>query len=104
MHMLLADPSQPKQAFIVAMMSIPIGVAPLPTRCFHTGLSPCPLAVFVFVIIGQLEKAEAYANAALLGDISHHTRQRHAALNENLLVDCRMTKSDLPPSCRRTGI
>lgn len=82
LHVLLADPAQPKHCdravallasvpespHDLAMMSIPTPVTPMPTLCYHSGLSPCALAAFVFAKIGLLEKAEGYANEALLGD------------------------------------
>eukprot|EP01048_Picozoa_sp_COSAG05_P004840 COSAG05_NODE_275_length_12406_cov_12.621841_3_plen_68_part_00 len=42
----------------------------MPTLCYHSGLSITTLAAFVFAKLGQLVKAEAYADEALLGDIT----------------------------------
>jgi hypothetical protein len=81
MHVLMADPatlaekervaallaSLPESALELAMMAIP-AICPMPTLCYHSGLSVCPLAAFVFAKLGQLGRAEAYANEALLGD------------------------------------
>ena len=64
--MLASIPESPRE---LAMMAIP-AICPMPTLCYHSGLSITTLAAFVFAKLGQLVKAEAYADEALLGDIT----------------------------------